>query len=85
MVAQWAATLKADKALNELKTLKLRFPWLKCDESLAFLEQMAGDLPKISNIVKLQEKQNLIHRKYIEVNKLADEAIVAAVKEQYGL
>jgi predicted RNA-binding protein with EMAP domain len=85
MVAQWAATLKVEKAHSELQALKLKFPWLKCDESLAFLEQMKTDLPKITHIVRLQEKQNAIHRKYIEVNNLADKAIVEAVAAKYGL
>jgi hypothetical protein len=85
MVAQWAATLKADKAHEELSKLKLRYPWLRCDESLAFLEQMKNDLPKITHIIRLQEKQNAIHRKYIEVNELADKAIVEAVAAKYGL
>jgi hypothetical protein len=85
MVAQWAATLKADKAHSELSALKLKYPWLKCDESLQFLEQMKNDLPKITHIIRLQEKQNLIHRKYIEVNNLADKAIVEAVAAKYKL
>ena len=84
-VAQWASTLRADEALNELQGLKLKYPWLRCDESLALLQRFAEDLPKIAHIVKLQEKQNAMHRKYIEVNGLADEAIVKAVASQYGL
>jgi hypothetical protein len=85
MLAQWAATLKADKAFEELSNLKTRYPWLRCDESLAFLEQMKTDLPKIMHIVRLQEKQNLIHREYIKVNELADKAIVEAVAAKYDL
>jgi hypothetical protein len=85
MVAQWASTLKVDKAHSELAALKLKFPWLKCDESLAFLERMKNDLPKITHIITLQEKQNAIHRKYIEVNNLADKAIVEAVAANYNL
>jgi hypothetical protein len=68
-----------------LKTLKLKYPWLRCEDSLAFLERMANELPKISHIVKLQEKQNLIHRKYIDVNNLADTAIAEAVKIKFDL
>jgi predicted RNA-binding protein with EMAP domain len=85
MVAQWAATLNSDKAFNELQNLKLKYPWLKCDESLAFLERMNADLPKIANIVKMQEKQNLIHRKFVEVNQIADEAIVKAIASRYNI
>lgn len=85
MIAQWAATLKADKAHEELTRLKAKFPWLRCDESLAFLEQMKNDLPKITHIITLQEKQNLMHRKYVEVNQLADKAIVEAVQAKYNL
>lgn len=85
MVAQWAATLKADEAHRELQNLKTKYPWLRCDESLAFLERMKNDLPKISNIVKLQEKQNAIHRKFVEVSQIADAAIVNAITAQYGI
>ena len=84
-IAQWASTLKAEKALRELKALKLKYPWLRCDESLAFLEQMERDLPKISLIVKHQEKQNLIHRKFIEVSQIADKAIVESIQTLYKL
>lgn len=84
-VAQWAATLNSEKALNELQTLKLKYPWLKCEESLAFLEKMNRDLPKIGHIVKMQEKQNLIHRKFMDMNQQADEAIVKAIASQYNI
>jgi predicted RNA-binding protein with EMAP domain len=84
-VAQWAATLKSEKAFNELQNLKLKYPWLKCEESLAFLQRMNEDLPKIAGIVKHQEKQNAIHRKFIEITKASDESIVKAISEQYGL
>lgn len=84
-IHQWAATLNVDMALREIEGLKLKYPWLKCDESLATLRKMKDDLPKIAHIVKLQEKQNAIHRKFVEVNQLADEAIVKAVQSRYGL
>jgi predicted RNA-binding protein with EMAP domain len=85
MVAQWAATLKSEKAFQELQNLKLKYPWLKCEESLDFLHRMNEDLPKIANIVKLQEKQNAIHRKFIEVSKITDAGLVEAITKQYGL
>ena len=81
----WASAVTADRAWKELSALKQKYPWLKCDESLAFVGKMAEDLPKLLAIIKLQEKQNEIDKKYIEVNKLADEAIVKAIQEQYGL
>jgi predicted RNA-binding protein with EMAP domain len=84
-VAQWAATLKSENAFNELQNLKLKYPWLKCDESLAFLKRMNEDLPKIASIVKHQEKQNAIHRKFIEVSKMTDAGLVEAITKQYGL
>lgn len=85
MVAQWAATLNAEKAHREITALVLKYPWMKCPETLAFVDKMMVDLPKIANIVKHQEKQNMIHRKYIEVNNLADEAIVKAIASQYNI
>jgi predicted RNA-binding protein with EMAP domain len=85
MVAQWAATLNSEKAFNELQNLKLKYPWLKCDESLAFLKRMNDDLPKIAGIVKHQEKQNAIHRKFIEVSQKTDEAIVLQIAAQYNV
>lgn len=84
-VAQWAATLKAGKALEELKGLKAKYPWLKCDESLAFLQRMNDDLPKVAGIVKLQEKQNTMHRKFVDVSQMADAAIIKAIASQYNI
>jgi hypothetical protein len=84
-VRQWTATLNADKAYNEISELKKKYPWLKCDESFKLIAKMYTDLPKIANIIKLQEKQNAIHEKYIEVNQLADAAIVTAIASQYNI
>lgn len=84
-VAQWAATLNADDALLEIELLRLRYPWLKCDQSFDFIKKMAEDLPKIAQIVRHQEKQNMIHRKFIEVSQIADEAIVNAIKSRFDI
>lgn len=85
MVEQWASTLNATEAMNEITKLKLKYPWLKCDESFSFIEKMHNDLKKITSIIKLQEKQNAIHKRFIEVNQIADEAIVKAIQAQYNL
>lgn len=84
-VAQWATTLNADKALLEMEMLRLKYPWLKCEESFQFIKQMVEDLPKIAQIVKHQEKQNAIHRKFIEVSEIADKAIINAIESRFDL
>lgn len=84
-VAQWAATINAEKAKYELDVLKLKYPWLRCEESLKFVTQMYEDMPKILEIIKQQEKQNAMHRRFIEVSRLADEAIVKAVEARFSL
>lgn len=84
-VMQWLATVNVDAAVKEIEMLKLKYPWLKCDETIATLKKMQNDLPQIVNIIKLQEKQNAMHREYIRVNGLADTAIVEAIKLHYNL
>jgi hypothetical protein len=84
-VRQWAATVNADKAYEEISRLKEKYPWLKCDESFKLISKMYTDLPKIANIIRFQEKQNAMHRKYVEVSKIADEAIIMAVAEKVGI
>jgi hypothetical protein len=84
-VNQWAATLSADKAYAEITALKAKYPWLKMDASIALITRMYTDLPKIANIIKMQEKQNAMHRKFVEVSRIADEAIVTALIEQYKI
>lgn len=84
-VEQWAATLNADKAYNEIIKLKEKYPWLKCDESYLFITKMYTDLPMISDIVGQQEKQNAIHRQFVRVSQIADTAIVYAVAEKAGI
>lgn len=85
MVAQWAATIKIDEALNELQMLKLKYPWLKCEKSLLLLQKLAEELPDMLKIIKLQERENAIHRKYIELNRMADEAIVNSIAQKFNL
>lgn len=84
-VHQWAATVNVEKALKEIEGLKAKYPWLKCEEVLEALQKLSKDLPDIVKIIKLQEKQNAIHRQFVSVNQLADEAIVAAVKSKFDL
>lgn len=84
-VEQWAAGVNMDRAYNEITKLKSKYPWLKCEETLAFMMKLSMDLPKIINIIKHQEKQNAMHREFVRVSKIADEAIVKAVKAQYNL
>lgn len=84
-VLQWAATINPEKAKVEIDTLKLKYPWLKCDESVKFITQMFEDMPKVLEIIKLQEKQNAMHRKFVEVSKIADEAIVKAIEAKFNL
>lgn len=84
-VEQWAAGVNADKAYEEITKLKQKYPWLKCDESFALIAKMYTDLPKVINIIKLQEKQNAMHREFVRVNQLAEEAIVHAVAHKAGI
>lgn len=84
-VKQWASTITVETALRELQAAKLKYPWLKVDEALKALEKMNKDLPEIVKIIMLQEKQNAIHRKFVEVNKLTDTAIIQAISKQFNL
>lgn len=85
VVEQWAATLNADKAYDEISKIREKYPWLKCDQSFALIAKMYTDLPKIANIIKDQEKQAAIHREFIRVSRMADEAIVYAVASKAGI
>jgi hypothetical protein len=85
LIEQWASTLNTNDAFNEITKLKLKYPWLKCDESFLLIEKIHRDLKKITEIIKIQEKQNAIHRKFVEVNQLADEAIIKAIQARYSL
>ena len=82
-IEQWAASLNADKAYKEIMVLKEKYPWMKCDESFKVIVKMYTDLPKIANMIKAQEKLNACYRRIIDVNHLADEAIISAVIEKY--
>lgn len=92
LVNQWAASLDAARALQEIEMLRLKYPWLKCNESLDFIRRMSEDLPRILNIIKLQEKQNAILRRsdenlrgYIKANQLADEVIIDDLKSKFNI
>lgn len=84
-VHQWATTLKVDAAVKEMELLKLKHPWLKCDMTIEVLQKLSEDMPKIINIITHQEKQNVIHREFIRVSKVADAAIVSAIESRFGL
>ena len=92
LVNQWAASLTADKAFKEILDFKAKYSWVKLLESTSFIGHMHEDLPKILNIIRLQEKQHAVLRmeneklrKYIEVNGLADECILNSLKEKFGI
>lgn len=85
LVERWASTISAEKAHGELLALKIKYPWLRCENALETLKTLQDDLPKIVHILKHQEKQNAIHRKYIELNGIADSAIIEAIVTKYGL
>jgi hypothetical protein len=84
-VQQWASTITVEPGLRELQAAKLKYPWLKVDEALKTLEKLQKGLPEIVKIVVLQEKQNAIHRKFIEVNQLTDTAIIEAISKRFNL
>lgn len=92
LVQQWASKISADPAFNELEGLRLKYPWLRCDQSFEFLSRMREDLPRILNIIKLQEKQNAVLRMkneknegYIKANGLADELILNDIKQKFNI
>lgn len=92
LVSQWAATINTEKAFNELNNLRLKYPWLKCDESFEFISKMHLDLPKMLHIIVLQEKQNAILRRsdeitrgYIKANQLADEVILNDLAKKFNI
>lgn len=92
LVSQWAATIKTEKAFQELSNLKTKYPWLKCDEAFAFVSQMHQDLPRMLHIIVLQEKQNAILRRsdeklrgYIKANNMADEVIIDDLRKKFNI
>lgn len=85
LVARWAATVNLDKAIDELSKFKAKYPWAKLEETERQLLKLSGDIPKIINIIKHQEKQNAMHREFVRVNRLADEAIINAVAAKFGI
>lgn len=84
-VARWAATVNLDKAIDELVAFKAKYPWAKLDETQKQLLRLSADIPKILNIIKHQEKQNAIHREFIRVNKIADEAIIQGIARKFDI
>lgn len=69
----------------ELQAAKDKYPWLKVDQALEALQRLDKDLPAIIKILMLQEKQNAIHRKYIEVSGIADTAITKAIMQKFNI
>lgn len=84
-VARWAATVNLDKAIDELANFRAKYPWAKLDETQRQLLKLSTDIPKIINIIKHQEKQNAIHREFIRVSKIADEAIIAGIASKFNI
>lgn len=84
-VEQWAANVNADKAYSEICKLREKYPWLKCDESYKLISELYTDLPKLIEIIKQQEKQAAMHREFVRVSRIADEAIVHAVAAKAGI
>ena len=92
LVSQWAAKMTADKALKEIQDFKDRYTWAILAESNFFIKQMSEDLPKILNIIKLQEKNNSILRYeneklrgYIKANQMADECIINDIAKKFNI
>lgn len=84
-VAMWAATVNLDKAISELTAFQAKYPWAKLPEITKQLLKMSADMPKIISIIKHQEKQNMIHREFVRVSKIADEAIVKGICEKFNI
>lgn len=84
-VAQWAATVNLDKAIDELTNFRAKYPWAKLDETQKTLLKLSTDLSKIVSIITHQEKQNAMHREFIRVSKLADEAIILGICSKFGI
>lgn len=92
LVTQWASSFNADKAFQEIEILRLKYPWLRCEESFDFIRKMQEDLPKILKIIKMQEKQNAILRRsdqitraYIKANSIADEVILDDLAKKFNI
>jgi hypothetical protein len=85
LVNKWTATLNIDAAVKEMRALKEKYPWLKCEQSLHALEKFQNDLPKIITVIQHQEKQNAIHRMMNDTTALADKAIIEAMISKYDI
>ena len=91
-VSQWAATIDITEGLKELKALKEKYPWLKCDNTLDTLKRFDKELPAIVRIITIQEKQNAVMRfkiarleKFIELNGMADQAIMDDIAKKFNI
>ena len=84
-VAQWAATVNLDKAIDELTNFRAKYPWARLDETQRMLLKISTDMPRIISIIKHQEKQNAIHREFIRVSRAADDAITTSIIEKYNI
>lgn len=94
LVSQWAASVSADKAFTDILNFKAKNQWAKDKllDATSFIGQMREDLPKILNIIKLQEKQNAVLRMenerlqgYIKANGLADEIILDELNKRFNI
>lgn len=92
LVKQWAASISADKANNELETFKAKYTWAKLVETDKFVSQMAQDLPKVLKIIEKQEKVNAALRMenerlngYIKANQMADECIINDLAKKFNI
>ena len=91
-VKQWASGISSDAAAKEIEIIRLKYGWLRCEESFDFIKKMSEDLPKILNIIKMQEAQNALLRKenhklreYIKVNEMADECIIDDLHKKFNI
>lgn len=84
-VKMWATTVNLDKAIEELTNFRAKYPYYKLDETSKALLKLSSDLPKIINMITHQEKQNAMHREYIRVSRIADEAIVTGIASKFKI
>ena len=84
-VKQWASTLQIEAALSELKELKAKYAWVKCDRAIQTLTKLSEDLPKVITIIQHQDKQNAMHVEFIRVSQLADAAITNAICAKFNI
>lgn len=92
LVSQWAASIKLDKAFNELMDFRAKHSWVKLTETTSFLGMLLEDLPKMLEIIKKQELLNAAYRQenynlheYIRVNRMADEVIIDELAKKFNI